>query len=124
MVPGRITDRLSDGCNRLLKQGAGLLLSPTEFLEEIQGGMPQHMGKKQTTEVASEVTGLKKNVQGLPKELHKIYDLLELSPKSTEQILGELTEDMGISELNVRLMKLCVMGLAVQESPGYFVVVF
>lgn len=124
VVPGRITDRLSDGCNRLLKQGAGLLLSPTEFLEEIQGGMPQHMGKKQTTEVASEVTGLKKNVQDLPKELHKIYDLLELSPKSTEQILGELTEDMGISELNVRLMKLCVMGLAVQESPGYFVVVF
>jgi len=35
VVPGRITDRLSDGCNRLLKQGAALLLSPEEFLEEL-----------------------------------------------------------------------------------------
>lgn len=36
VVPGRITDRLSDGCNRLLKQGANVLLSPTDFLEELQ----------------------------------------------------------------------------------------
>ena len=28
VVPGRITDRLSDGCNRLLNQGAGVMLSP------------------------------------------------------------------------------------------------
>lgn len=35
IVPGRITDRLSDGCNRLIKQGASLLLSPEEFLDEL-----------------------------------------------------------------------------------------
>ena len=35
VVPGRITDRLSDGCNRLVKQGAALMLSPEEFLEEL-----------------------------------------------------------------------------------------
>lgn len=35
VVPGRITDRLSDGCNSLIKQGAGILLSPQEFWEEI-----------------------------------------------------------------------------------------
>lgn len=34
-VPGRVTDRLSDGCNRLLKTGAGLLLHPGEFVEEL-----------------------------------------------------------------------------------------
>lgn len=34
VVPGRITDRLSDGCNRLLNQGAGVMLSPEQFLEE------------------------------------------------------------------------------------------
>lgn len=36
VVPGRITDRLSDGCNKLLKQGAAVLLSPEQFWLEIQ----------------------------------------------------------------------------------------
>ncbi len=36
VVPGRVTDRLSDGCNGLLKQGAGILLSPYEFVEEVR----------------------------------------------------------------------------------------
>lgn len=36
VVPGRVTDRLSDGCNRLIKQGAAMLLSPEEFLDEIR----------------------------------------------------------------------------------------
>ena len=35
VVPGRVTDGLSEGCNRLLKQGAGILLSPEELLEEL-----------------------------------------------------------------------------------------
>ncbi|MDL2300730.1 DNA-processing protein DprA [Lachnospiraceae bacterium OttesenSCG-928-D06] len=35
-VPGRITDRLSDGCNKLIKQGAGLILSPEDFVKEIK----------------------------------------------------------------------------------------
>lgn len=36
VVPGRVTDRLSDGCNRLIRQGAGVLLSPEDFLDEIR----------------------------------------------------------------------------------------
>lgn len=36
VVPGRLTDRFSDGCNRLLKQGANILLSPQEFIQEIE----------------------------------------------------------------------------------------
>lgn len=35
VIPGRITDRLSDGCNKLIKQGAAVLLSPEELLEEL-----------------------------------------------------------------------------------------
>lgn len=34
-VPGRVTDRLSDGCNYLIKQGAGVILSPKDFLDEL-----------------------------------------------------------------------------------------
>ena len=31
-VPGRITDRLSDGCNKLVKDGALVFLSPRDFM--------------------------------------------------------------------------------------------
>lgn len=35
VVPGRITDRLSDGCNRLIRQGAVPLLNPEELIQEL-----------------------------------------------------------------------------------------
>ena len=35
VLPGRITDSLSAGCNRLLRQGAGIALSPKDILEEM-----------------------------------------------------------------------------------------
>lgn len=45
VAPGRITDRLSDGCNRLLRQGAGVFLSPGEFLAEIQPAAEPRAGQ-------------------------------------------------------------------------------
>lgn len=36
VIPGRITDRLSDGCNNLLLQGATIALSPAQMAEEIR----------------------------------------------------------------------------------------
>ena len=35
-VPGRITDRLSDGCNRLIRQGASPVMNPEELLVELR----------------------------------------------------------------------------------------
>ena len=35
VLPCRITDSLSAGCNRLLRQGAGIALSPKDILEEM-----------------------------------------------------------------------------------------
>ena len=34
-VPGRITDGLSDGCNRLIRDGAGIAASPEDLLENL-----------------------------------------------------------------------------------------
>ena len=34
-LPGPINSQLSRGCNRLIKQGAGILLSPEDLLEEL-----------------------------------------------------------------------------------------
>lgn len=38
VIPGRVTDRLSDGCNSLIRQGASLIQSPEQLLEELNIG--------------------------------------------------------------------------------------
>lgn len=42
-VPGRVTDRLSDGCNKMIKDGAHVFLSPQDFVEDLKSLLPQKM---------------------------------------------------------------------------------
>lgn len=46
VVPGRITDRLSDGCNRLLAQGASVFLSPDQFAQEMEELFWEHQARQ------------------------------------------------------------------------------
>jgi DNA processing protein len=50
-VPGKINDKLSDGCNELIKQGAKLVCGPNDILEEF-GELQQY--KHSQNEPASE----------------------------------------------------------------------
>lgn len=141
VVPGRITDRLSDGCNKLLKQGAGILLSPYDFLEEIRelwhgqqiygknAGCENEQDVKENTNRNTErntENNKKLNLQAtcrhisLPQDLQKIYNLLDFTPQSTEQLMGKSGGTLTITELNTRLMRLCLQNLATQQSPGHF----
>ncbi|MCF0230096.1 MAG: DNA-protecting protein DprA [Parasporobacterium sp.] len=36
-LPGRVTDPLSEGCNKMIADGAGVLLSPEYFLDDLYG---------------------------------------------------------------------------------------
>lgn len=143
VVPGRITDRLSDGCNRLLRQGAEVLLSPGDFLDEI---LQADFGKKmfEVCEKQDKSTQqvkrypkdtLRKNngdevqhnagqrvIQMLPSELQKIWKVLDFYPQSMEQISSKLSNKYTVVELNMLLMRLCMEGHAIQLSPGYFCV--
>lgn len=139
VVPGRITDRLSDGCNRLVKQGAGILLSPEEFLEEItevwgkqqqaravgkpemnkwmKDGMEENADVTRNKIAAIQCSDVKNNVS--PELLH-IYEILDFSPQSLEQLLTRLPQSYTIASLNTALMRLCLDNHAKQVSPGYF----
>lgn len=130
VVPGRITDRLSDGCNRLLTQGAGVFLSPESFVEEFlraweekQGFSSEFAGgKKRRKKKRAKVRNTAK--VKLPKEsLRKIYELLEPVPKTSEDLLQELWEMgeyMDIAALNRGLMELELLGFARENAPGHF----
>lgn len=39
VVPGRVTDKLSDGCNQLLKEGAGMITDIDTFISELREGI-------------------------------------------------------------------------------------
>ena len=66
---------------------------------------------------------LEKTCAGLPAELREVYGTLDFVPKSAEQVRYALALDINISEINIKLMKLCMLGVVKQESPGYFCVV-
>lgn len=123
-VPGRITDRLSDGCNRLIRQGAVPLLNPQELVRDLYGLQERKCTDCRRTKSrrAEETAGSRSAAAGLPPELAAVYGTLELGPMTVEEIRAKLPGSIlesGIN-LNTCLIRLCLENLAVQVSPGCF----
>ena len=130
VVPGRVTDRLSDGCNRLIKQGAGVFLSPDILYEEIlrlrenkkeckikrKNIAPERKARRE-----KENGGMvPKKPAGLPGELEEVWGALDFYPKNLEEIGRALQGNYGDRQLISCLMQLCMEEIAVQVSPGHF----
>ena len=114
VVPGRITDRLSDGCNRLIKQGAAVYTDPEGFLEELQETyFLQHISptKKKTK---------KAKAPDIREELLSIWKQLEHTPKTVEEILNGLADPISVQDCTIKLMELVLLGHAKQVSAGHF----
>lgn len=130
VVPGRITDRLSDGCNRLLTQGAGVFLTPADFVSQLRelaakkGIAETDDGEsKNEDEIKENVIEKRKkqNLLSISKELRPVYKQLEISPKTIEQILCKMPAGYHQGLVSAALMRLCMDGYAKQVSPGQFV---
>lgn len=96
-IPGRVTDVLSMGCNRLIQQGAGILLSPQNLLEELK----LFREKSQEFPINSKI--------GLEKDellLYSCFDILQ--PKGLEELIQD--SGMGVVEIMTMLMKLQAKG--------------
>lgn len=119
VVPGRITDPLSRGCNRLLKQGAGLMTGIREMLEE-SGLLSEGSGIAMGGSVEDTVRGVegRRGVDG-ESAREKIWNALDFAPKTSEM----LAKETGISygEMMFILVDFCLEGLAAQVSAGQFV---
>lgn len=123
-VPGRITDRLSDGCNRLIRQGAVPLLNPQELIRDLYGLQERKFGVHRGTgnRRAKETAQMGNAAVSLPPELMTVYGILEINPMTVEEIREKLPGSIlqsGIN-LNTCLIRLCLENLAVQVSPGCF----
>lgn len=114
-LPGRATDALSAGCNRLIRQGAQLVMSPQELLEELQTGAaagPDPMVFCQQTLFTPE------GVQG------ELLHLLDFQPKSMDFLKEAYGNTYGknvtVPVLCHALLQLCADGYAGCNGGCYY----
>ena len=106
-LPGPINSELSKGCNLLIKQGAGILISPEELLEELRILGKENMKKKLKNQIKLEST---ENI---------VYSCLGLYPKNVNQLIEETK--MEISKLMNSLITLELQGYIEEISKNYYV---
>ncbi len=141
VLPGRISDSLSAGCNRLLRQGAGIALSPKDILEEMSRQNKWKVMETQAVQGTSQGTGTMRTAkgaetgkiqpekavegsrtgkgapEGLAERERQVWELLDTRPQSAQELYDRLYEDMrekapGMSELTDILLKLILGGWA------------
>ena len=106
-LPGRINDVQSEGCNRLIAEGAGIIVSYSELLEEL--GLSTDENKV-----------CEKNIIALASDEKMLYSLLlDFVPKSLETIIG-LT-DMSPKAVLTALLGLELKGYIKEISKNFYV---
>lgn len=111
-IPGRMTDPVSIGCNRLIKQGAGMILSPQEFLEEI---CPILKLKYKTTEIVMQ--------EALSFIEIKIVEYIGTSLKTMEEIYQEMKRqkvEISLNEIMETVLNMQMKKIIKGENGYYF----
>lgn len=112
-VPGKNADALSQGCNRLISQGAGIALDPEFLLEEL-GVTSAAAGGKSTSGGRRALPSGWKN-----RELaEQVLDLLGIRERSLQDLRDETGADAA--ELYSVLTQLCLYGFAEEVMLGYY----
>lgn len=107
VIPGRLEDELSRGCNELICQGAGLALSPERLLEI--------MGKSE-----EKSDNLKKSDENvLAREENLVYSCLSLQPKALEELSRQTK--LSITSVMEAVMLLQLRGLVKEIGRNRYV---
>ena len=106
-LPGPVTSVLSQGCHGLIRQGAGILITPEELLKEMN------------IKVVRYGQNFDKNEKMLESQEVMVYSCLDLFPKGIEQLLNET--NLSSQELMERLITLELKGYAKEISRNYYI---
>lgn len=110
-LPGPVTSNLSRGCHELIRQGAGILISPESLIEE--------MGLESCFPAGENHRNHGKNKKKLERKEKLVYDAIGLFPKSLNTLLSEV--ELQTTELMCVLVSLEMKGLIKEISKNYFV---
>lgn len=105
-IPGRVDDALSEGCNLLIADGAGIANSVESILSELQI-FPK---KKEDFPCKSKIW--------LASHEEMVYSCLGLQPKNIEEIFQEIPLKLG--EIMEILLKLELEGLIMEPVKNYY----
>lgn len=106
-LPGPVNSNLSRGCNGLIKQGAGIVVSIEDFMEELHISYSGKMEKIEENKILLE------SAEKL------VYTCLDLYPKNLGTLVGET--DLTIPELLNVLFRLELKGYIQEISKNYYV---
>lgn len=110
-LPGNVENELSRGCNRLISQGAGILLGLEELIEELK------LNGKISGKIGSQKEESDKKV--LETEENLVYSCLGLYPKNREDILKET--GLSPEQLMSTLVALELKGYITERSRNDYI---
>ncbi|HHT98090.1 MAG TPA: DNA-protecting protein DprA [Clostridiales bacterium] len=105
-VPGRITDKLSYGCNNLLGMGAKIVTTPDDILEDLLDNYKEFDNNS------------KINIKILENEEKVVYACLGFTPKHIDEVQTET--NMNITQLITTLLSLEMKDYIYQSSKNYY----
>jgi DNA processing protein len=114
-LPGPADSALSDGCNRLIRQGAAILISPEELLEELGISGKQQEGETRMKFLPDE----EEKKKMLESHENLVYSSLCLYPKSLNQIVEETC--LSAQEVVCSLVSLEIQGFAEEKSKNFYI---
>ena len=117
-LPGRVCDALSQGCNRLIRQGAGIILSPEDLLKEIGACFVRDDPSEDTHTKKAEAVQLSLTASCLLSDDEKrLLSVMDYTPKSVD----ELCTGSGLDTTRIYgcLMQLSLKGLIAQKGSRY-----
>lgn len=106
-LPGPVDSPLSRGCHLLIKQGAGILLSPKELMEDLN------------IELIPAIKDSEQNKKNLESTENMVYSCVGLFPKNLMQLMEDTGLDSG--KLLEILAKLQIRGYIKEISKNYYV---
>ncbi len=123
-LPGPVTSALSLGCHHLIRQGAGILISPHLLMEELslQPSWRAYLTERQTYENEKNNPKMNQkqdqNKKILETNNNIVYSCLGLRPKGIQQLAQET--GLAPAELMSELVALQLEGKAREISKNYY----
>ncbi|MCR5746833.1 MAG: DNA-processing protein DprA [Lachnospiraceae bacterium] len=117
-IPGRLTDPLSAGCNKLISEGAGIARTPDDILRAL--GLKDEEAKvaiKKNSKGFIEV--VKPQIIELDDKEKTVYECLDLYPKSLDEIVRQTR--LSIPDLLEILLSLSVKGAAKECARNHYI---